>query len=247
MIPVGAIAAAHRPSGGAIVTDGLVVSVSATSFDGYHAESGGHDPAVVSNYWVFDGDDYLTADAASTFVNGMHKAGAAFTIEAWWYYMGNNGNVNPIWDSGTSDQGGSDMSRGVIFGDHGFMADPAGRLGLRIKRDSGGASALSAYLTEEPSSGVWHHHAVSYTGGPGCFLWLDGAVAASNLGSTTWDGTPSSPGSLDPVNLSRIGARGDGVFAVNNGSRLGVLRIYSRALTSAELLQNWNAEVGIFV
>lgn len=206
----------------------------------------GSDPTHAGTYWLFGGDDYFTAAASATsFINGMHKAGTQWTIEAWWYRGAAGPNVNPIWDSGTSDQGGSDMSRGVIFGDQGSQINPEGRWGVRIKRDSGAGTALNAYLSAAPALDAWHHHAVSYTGGAGSFLWLDGLVADSNLGST-WDGTPDSPGTADPANQAKIGARGDGAFCVGSGNRIGVLRIYNRALTDAELTQNWEAERSIY-
>lgn len=203
----------------------------------------GSDPTHSGTYWTFDGGDYFTAASAATaFLKDMHKAGSEWTIEAWWYSAGDGGNVNPIFDSGTVDGGGSDTSRGVIFGDFGYQVNPQNRWGVRVKQDSGGGSSLNAYLSAAPATNTWHHHAVSFTGGAGCFLWLDGAVAASNLGATTWDGTLSSPGTTDPANAARIGARGDGAFRVANGSRLGILRVYDRALSDTELLQNWNAD-----
>ena len=273
---VGCVAAARTVAasgGGAIVTDGLVLHLDPASYssgqvwansvtgpaDGaaqtaydYHlgstSSADSNDPTHSSSYWAFDGDDYFTAAAAATtFIKGMHKDGAVFTIEAWWYRGAAGSNVNPIWDSGTSDQGGSDMSRGVIFADQGSQDNPEGRWGVRIKRDSGGGTALNVYLNSAPALDAWHHHAVSFTGAANSFLWLNGAIAACNLGSTTWDGTLSSPGTSDPTNPARIGARGDVAFHVGSGNRLGMLRIYNRALSSAELLQNWNAERAGFV
>lgn len=250
-------ASAGGGSGPAHVTDGLVFMLDPGSYSSgqvwgdspydFNLGSGGSvdgaDPTHNGTYWSFDGGDYFTAaSAASAFLKGMHKTGSAWTIEAWWYSPGDGGNVNPIFDSGTVDGGGSDMSRGVIFGDFGYQVNPQNRWGVRVKQDSGGGSSLNAHLSAGPAANAWHHHAVSFTGGSGCFLWLDGAVAASNLGTTTWDGTLSSPGTTDPANPARIGARGDGSFRVANGSRLGILRVYDRALSDTELLQNWNAD-----
>ena len=253
--------------GGSSVTSGLVLSLDPASYSsgqtwandvaspadgsgqtaydfylGSTSSADGNDPTHSGDYWTFGGDDYFTAASAATaFIKGMHKAGAQFTIEAWWYRAGDGTNVHPIFDSGTSDQGGSDMSRGVIFGDQGSLVSPAGRWGLRIKRETGAGTALNAYLNATPALNAWHHHAVSFTGGPGSFLWLDGAQAARQGGTLTWDGTMSDPATSDTANPARIGTRGDGAFRVSNGSRLGILRIYNRALSAAELLQNWNA------
>lgn len=241
----------------AYVTDGLVFMLDPASYSsgqmwgsapydfhlGASSSAESSDPTHNGTYWAFDGGDYFTAaSAATTFLKDMHKAGSEFTIEAWWYYAGGGSNVHPIFDSGTSDQSGSDMSRGVIFGDMGYLGPPAaGSFGFRVKRDFAGETALSVYLTSPLTTG-WHHLAVSYQQGAGAFLWVDGATASTNLGATTWDGALSSPGTTDTANAARIGARGDGAFLVANGSRLGILRIYDSALSQTEMLQNWNAD-----
>lgn len=239
------------------VTSGLVFMLDPASYSGGQvwgaspydfilgssSGSDSADPTHAGTYWTFDGGDYFTAvTSANAFIQGMHKAGSEWTIEAWWYPTGSGGNVHPIFDSGTVDGGGSDMSRGVIFGEQGSLVNPEGRWGVRVMRDSSGTPSLNAYLATPPALNAWHQHAVSFTGSGGSFLWLDGAVAASNLGSTTWDGTLSSPGTTDTANPARIGARGDGAFRVANGSRLGVIRVYNRALSQAELTQNWLAD-----
>ncbi len=243
-------------AGGTHVTDGLVFMLDPESYSsgqvwgdapydfnlGSDSGADGADPTHNGTYWTFDGGDYFTAASAATaFIKNMHKAGAEFTIEAWWYYNGGGSNVHPIFDSGTSDQSGSDMSRGVIFGDMGVIAPPAaGSFGFRVKQDSGGGTSFSVHLTTPLTTG-WHHLTISYQQGAGSFLWVDGAPASTNLGST-WDGTLSSPGTTDPASPARIGARGDGTFRVASGSRIGTLRVYDRALSQSELLQNWNAE-----
>jgi len=210
---------------------------------GADAALGGDEPSYnPAGYFVFNGSTYFTgASGTPSLVKGMHKAGAEYTIEVWWYYAGGGGNIHPIFDSGTNDGGGSDVSRGIVFGDMGSLVTGAeGKAGFRLKQDSNGGSALAVALTTALTVG-WHHLAVSYRQGAGCFLWVDGSPASTTLG-TTWDGTPTSPGTADPANPMRIGARGDGSFRVSNGSRLGTLRIYDRALTQSELGQNWDWE-----
>ena len=220
-----------------------VSSAGSPGYDFYLGSGAGSDGTEPSftppSTMVFGGGGYCTGVGPTPdFVKGMHKAGAEFTIEAWWYYNGGGSNVHPIFDSGTSDQSGTDTSRGVIFGDMGVIAPPApGRFGFRVKRDSGAGTSFSVHLTTSLTTG-WHHLAVSYQQGAGSFLWVDGAPASTNLG-TTWDGTLSSPGTADPVNPMRIGARGDAAFKAATGSKLDLLRIYDRALTTGELAQNW--------
>lgn len=223
--------------------DPWVASTGSPGYDFYLGSGAGADGAEPSftspATMVFGGGGYCTGVGPTPdLIKGMHKAGSEFTIEAWWYYAGGGSNVHPIFDSGTVDSGGADMSRGLMFGDMGSLVPGAvGLCGFRLKRDSGGESALEVHLTSPLSAG-WHHLAVSYRQGAGSFLWVDGAQAGTNLG-TTWDGTPSSPSTSDPVNPMRIGARGDAAFKAASGSKLDLLRIYDRALTTGELAQNW--------
>lgn len=197
-------------------------------------------------YWAFAGSEYfgLSLGATSTtFLKGLHKTGAKFTLEAWVYHPGTTGgNINPVFSSGASDQGGADVSRGVIFADFGTLNTANGKHNcVRVKRDSSGANALAKEGDTALSTG-WHMLACSVdgTGAANSFLYTDGALDPVG-GVSTWDGTFSSPGSSDPTNAPKIGDRGDGVFKLPNGSRLAIFRAYNTNLSQSQLDANWNA------
>lgn len=224
-----------------------------TDFDynlGASSSSEGSDPTINGTgtdgaYWSFDGDDYFTHTLAAAsmpaFLREMHKDGKQFTIEIWMLWAGSVGsNIAPLFDSGTGDFGGADMSRGVIFCDLGNIQQTDGRIKFRIKQDSGGAAALHVQSDDTiPSSSV-QMLAVSYSAGSESFLYRSGDYAQAG-GSNTFTATLTSPGTNDANNRARIGARGDGGFRVPNGTHLYLIRVYNRALSKSEMDQNWNA------
>lgn len=199
-------------------------------------------------HFYFEMGGYMTlAGALTPFLRDMHKGGTTFTVEAWIQLNGAGGQsgIVPIFDSGSSDQGGSDMSRGVLFADQGSVGG-SGRNNIRVKRDSSAASALNVAADNVIPDGSIRAIAASVdgTGVDGSFLWQQGAYDQVS-GADTFDGTLSSPGSSDAVNSSRIGARGDGASSKFEG-RIYLLRIYNRNLSKSELDQNWNNDRGRF-
>jgi hypothetical protein len=194
-------------------------------------------------YFSFDGGDYIRLRAASAaFLQNLHKSGAKCTIELWCRIPGAGSGITPLFDTGTSDQGGADTSRGLMFADIGDSLQTTGRLRLRVKRDSSAANALQVQSDDALPTGVNMMIAVSLdgTGAQGSFFYRDGVylqVAAAN----TFDGTYSSPGSSNPTTRPVLGARGDLAQRVPNGTRLMLVRVYNRNLTKDELDANWNA------
>lgn len=221
-----------------------------TAYD-YNPGGGGNSPTFTgsvgspSAYWDFDGNDFFTLAGSSTaFLQDMHKTGAQWTVELWLQTATADGsNVAPMFDTGTSDQGGGDTSRGVIYMDMGALNAGYDEHGVRVKRDSSGADALSVKADSLLSAATVYMLAASIdgTGALNSFLYRNGAydpVSAAN----TWDGTYSTPGSTSPANTPRLGTRGDATSGfVPNGARLHLVRVYQRNLTKSELDQNWNA------
>lgn len=199
-----------------------------------------------SAYWAFAGGEYfgMSLGVTSTaFLKALHKTGAKFTLEAWVYHPGAAGsNINPVFSSGASDQGGADMSRGVIFADFGTLNTVNGKHNcVRVKQDSGGTNALAKEGDTALGTG-WHMLACSVdgTGAANSFLYTDGALDPVG-GSSTWNGTFSSPGTSDPANPPKVGDRGDTGFKLPNGSRLAIFRAYNTNLSQAQLDANWSA------
>ena len=230
-----------------------------TAYDynlGDGAGANGSDPAIQNSggnsaYWEMDGSDdefthTLVAGSMPAFLRAMHKAGTKFTIEAWMRWDGTTANnIAPLFDSGSSDQGGSDMSRGVLFGDLGSDAGVGGKLNLRLKQDSGGTSAFTKTTDAVIPSGAIQMLAVSFdgTGTDASFFYRNGAYMQAGS-ADTWTASLTSPGTADTANRSKIGASGDGAYHVPSGTRIYILRLYNRNLTKAELDVNWNGTKG---
>lgn len=205
----------------------------------------GDDPTYISSaetsHWTFNGSQYFTMPGTSpTFLKELHKAGTKFTIEAWVYFDGASAsNVAPIFDSGTSDHSGPDMSRGVMFADFGSLIYGSAGNSIRIKQDNSGASALDKRATAALTTG-WHMLACSIdaTGSTPSFLYRDGGYDAVGV-DDTWTATLVNPGTQDASAPPRIAARGDAAFKAPNGTKLMLLRVYNTNLSKSELDASW--------
>lgn len=203
------------------------------------------DPTFISDgsasYFSFDGGDYFTHSLGATstaFLKGLHKTGAVFSLELWFRF---NGNVaqSSYFDSGTSDQGGSDMSRGLIYTCTDSSFGGVGQQ-LRVKRDSAGANALSVTTTTSFVSGTTYMTGLSYQSNGDSFFYRNGDYDPTSSGNT-FTATLATPGTTDASNSPRIGARGDGAFRVPSGSRLYRIALYNTALSKAEFDVLWQA------
>ena len=216
-----------------------------TAYDFYRGAGSGSasdDPTFNSagsaSYFSFDGGDFFTLVAGATstaFLKNLHKSGATFSIEVWFYYPGSDVSQSSFIDSGTSDQGGADMSRGIIY----TCTDPAGQQ-LRVKQSSSGTNALSATATTAFSTGI-HMAGLSYAADASSFFYRNGAYDQVS-GSNTFTATLTSPSTSDTVNAPRIGVRGDGAgsFVVPNATRIYRIAMYNTALTKGEFDSLWS-------
>ena len=89
---------------------------------------------------------------------------------------------------------------------------------------------------------TWHNIAFNFNQGSSYECWLDGV----SFGSVSTTDTSSAPGGSDTW---RIGAREvvNGVEQEYLNGNVAVVKAYNRALTSAEVLQNYNALKNRFV
>lgn len=215
--------------------------------------SDSNDPVIISPgtdgaYFALEGDDCFThslsAAAMPEFLRTMHKVGRAFTVEIWMRWAGTTGPYQqPLFDSGSSDQGGSDMSRGVLFGDLGSSSYyGGGKNNLRIKRDGGASTAFSRVADNPIPANSMQMIAVSYdgTGVEPSFFYRNGDYDPSG-GMNTWMADGTLFGTSDAVMPARIGARGDAFAKVPAGTRIYIVRLYNRALSKPELDENWTA------
>lgn len=179
------------------------------------------------------------------FIRQMHFAAKSWTIEVWMQWSGTlSSNVAPLFDSGTSDQGGSDMSRGVIFGDLGNLVNPSQKLRLRVKQSAGGADALNKSTDANIPINQVNMLAVSYNANGSSFFYMNGGYAPSG-GQNTWTATLDNPSNALSLGLPRLLTRGDTYFAAPLGTRIYLLRVYDTNLTKQELDSNWVSGIAL--
>lgn len=199
-----------------------------------------NDPAISSGPpvgWVFSSGDRMSLAHASVstvpaFYRNMHMTGSMFTLMVYGRWNGSlNTGICPVFDSGTSDQNGGDVSRGVYFCN--FGAD--GKIRIKVLRDSDGISALNVASDSAMPSNTDMVFGVSVdgTGASQSFLYLDGTQPLV-AGSPTFNGILSSPGSTQTVNTPKLMARGDAVHTTNVVTLYG-LAIFNRNLTLSEM------------
>lgn len=230
-----------------------------TSYDyflGSSSSPAADDPTITNSggdaaYWLFNGSQFFTETLAAAsmpaFLQTMHHAGKKWTIEIWMQWAGIlGGNVNPVFDSGTSDRGGSDVARGVIFVDLSGFVQTGGKILLRVKRDSAAQNAWVRQSDADLPSNSPQMVAVSWdaSGADPSFFYRNGSYAASSGDGTagdTWTVSGATFGTENASNSSRIGARGDAAFSVPNNTRVYLMRVYNRNLSKAEMDTNWDS------
>lgn len=181
---------------------------------------------------------YFTKAAANTtFLNGLHKAGAKYTIEIWLLPNARMAGIRPAFDSGGSDGGGAYTSGSVSFADMSGVG--AEKNMLYVTRDSGGARSLQiiADSTLTPTAINMLACSIDATGVTGSFLYRNGSYDQVG-GVDTWDGTYATPGTANPANKAALMARAD--LLTNLQGRIYILRVYNANLSKAQLDVNWN-------
>lgn len=196
------------------------VDASATTDDPAFAGAAG--ALTAGEYWSFDGGDFLSYDsAAEAFMNGFHKAGAAFSMFA-------------------AIQFGADSPEQYVLGTGGGGAST----GMYWRRNSGGHMRFGVFnagstvcdvaADSGPGAGAWHFLGLSVdeaAGAGGSFFWMDGAyvtVPASN----TFNGSYSSPSSGGAAHALRYGENTS--FALTNDSRMAMQACWSAVRTKAQ-------------
>ena len=227
--------------GPGIVTNGLVFNIDAASIRSYPG-SGTAVTDLARNFdsvmtngvdinssnegvFEFDGtDDYITTNDDFLSVTPVGSS-TEYTLEAWIYVHTSSGTTT------TADQIiGHNSSTGWGFQVGASNSNP---------RINYGARSDSNFYSSEFSYNTWTHVLFSrHAADPNCRTYLNGQLdvsANNNLALLTpSDGT---------VNIGGGGGRVTGYF----DGLMGPVRVYNRALTADEALQNYNAHKNRFL
>ena len=242
---------AHSPR---IVTDGLVLALDAGNTKSYPGSgdtwtdlSGNSNNATRTNSsevvynssgwfdWT-DGPGYDSTQGCFTLPGNSFTLGANFTIEVWNYYdaastPGSGSGVNPwndgcLWTNSASADwnSGAGSNNGFLFGYNSFV----------YKNTSG--SEIQIDYSTNPSTQNWHQHVLVVNSGTGT-VYVDKSSIATLFNFRT---IGQSNGTLGIGIADRSGSNYRGEY---NGF-ISNVKIYNRALTAAEVLQNYNALKG---
>lgn len=215
-----------------IVTDGLVLCLDAANRKSYPGSgtvwtdlSGNGNTGTLTNGPTYSSGNsgYLTLDGSNDFINGTSISSQLttdITAEAWVYVS--SAGVDWVRIIGT---GGNTGNR--TFGL--WYASDRKLLWQRY-----GTADPSIYPTSPILQlNTWHHVAAT-TNGSSHALYLDGVSIGTNTAAGPWSA------SKEAVTIGFAG------FHTYHNGRISNARLYNRALTDAEIKQNFNAHRGRF-
>lgn len=217
---------------GNIVTNGLVLDLDAAKRDSYPGSGTTWRDIVggVITGSLTNGPTYSTSGAGSIVFDGVDDIVNFSSLRAYggtdphnytaWVKFNDGSSYKWILNNGASS-GGTSL---IVYNS---------KLGFFY---NGGVAVVQANTTL--STGTWYHLSVSYLGETTVKMYVNGTLDATKntlsptagAGTSTWTATNQNP---------RLGAWFNGSYPFNGS--IATTQIYNRALSDAEVLQNYNA------
>ena len=225
----------HYPS---IVTDGMILCLDAASLISYSGSgstwndlSGRGNNATLINSPTYDNSTnrgLFTFAAASTQMATIQAQSSlsVFTVEAWMKFNSLGGRPTAIL---TQEYPGVSSRINYSIGLNGVNGSGAYDGKLNVGFFDGTWRTTSGFT---PSTNVWYHVVMTYNGST--MIQYSNGVLQSSL---SYAGTPTTSGGL-----LRLMRRWDDVDYLDGN--LSIARIYNRALSAAEVANNYNAMRG---
>jgi hypothetical protein len=220
-----------------IVTDGLVLCLDAANPRSYPksgttwSDLAGANDGTLTNGPTFDADDKgsIVFDGANDYVDlgtsASISTSSAFSLDCWVNLTSYGGNYPSIIQLKTNTSNGWNVSlsesssyRGIVFGSSSTWS--------RLKTDN------------PPSVGNWHHISIIYdTSNYSVYLnlSLQGLTTAGGFNSTTQNNY------LGSTNQAARGATDTWNGYISN------VKLYNRAISAGEVLQNYEATIGRYI
>ena len=177
-----------------------------------------------ASYFQFNGSGWWTQSAAysGSIMRIAGRQNQPFTTEAWIYRGGAANDLEALW----SNMSGSGTSAGY--------SDVVNYTGNKHEAYVQGSS--QGLSTSQVGTGAWKQIALSgqLDGSTTCTFYVNGAADG------TFNYNNSAFTSGDSAASSTLCSWAT-TFPFSNGSRIAIFRQYNRALTGAEVLQNFNA------
>ncbi len=190
---------------------------------------------ISTNVGVFDfdgGNDYIQFQDENKFHFNNGSSDSAFSISTWVNFDSLSASMTII----SKDQGGSTREWALaIFNNSGYRA----RLFLKGALNGTNQQSIDTNSTFD-ETGVWYHITATYSGvggsnaHDGMTFYVNG-IAEAEYSATTDAGYVSMQQGTAPLEIGRY-------FTSNNmNGKISQLLIYSKELSAAEVLQNYNA------
>lgn len=180
-----------------------------------------------SPYFTHNG----TSSTVSVADNALLEPGTGdFTLEAWVYYSVLAGSTRTFISKTNNGGGADDWSYGLRTN---------GTTGATVMEVGNGTTTVNS-PTFTVTTGIWYQIVGVWTNvaSNSIALYVNGASQGSNAHSFA-----SVKNSTNPLYL---GSYNGGEYSQWFNGRMGVVRYYSAALSAAQVLQNYNADKGIY-
>lgn len=179
-----------------------------------------------SPYFTYNGTSSTTSIADNAL---LEPSTGDFTLEAWVYYSTITGSTRTFVSKTNNGGGSADWS-------YGLRTQTSGATYIEVGNGSNSVTSPT-YIV---STGQWYQIVGVWTNvaSNSIALYVNGASQGSNSHSFA-----SVKNSTNPLYL---GSYNGGEFSQWFNGRMGIVRYYSAALTAAQVLQNYNANKGIY-
>lgn len=180
-----------------------------------------------STYFSHDGGDYFTYDTTNeTWMQNLHRDNAAFTALGF-FYIGSTGGQSFF---GTAGASATTVGASLV-------SSSGGQLQIIVGNGASSALVVASGANGDLAANAWNFVGVSLNeavGSGGVQLYARNKVTS---GTSTY----SSPSSGNAAQTMQIGARGAGGSPLTSGSRIGLLCMWSAALTQGQVMAFRNA------
>jgi hypothetical protein len=205
-----------------IVTDGLVFAVDAANTKSYPGSgttiydlSGNGNNGTLTNGPTFDSDGYITFDGSDDVIIGPNINPPSITVEVWKKWT----TVSDDWLI-TNQVSPTDSSKGY------YIRIDSPSYDMRFYAGTGGSAKIVATTIE---LNKWYH-VVGNIDANSTNLYVNGELVSTTSG-----------GIIDYTGVQGLTIGADNTNQRNTPGPVGPIKIYDRALTAQEVLQNYNS------
>jgi hypothetical protein len=185
-----------------------------------------------SEYFAFDGGDYLTYDTTNeAWMETLHKNNAVWTFAAWFYLPAALTVTNRLMGTGGNNTANVGVEAGLTS---------AGNPNLTVRNAA--SNALSAGITSTLTNSAWNFVAWAIdesVGAAGLTVQQNGEFSTANSTFTT-------PSASSATYTMQLGAGGNNALPLEAGFRMAQAAFWTRRLSQTELTRLFNNTRGRF-